>query len=88
MPDLFLDEAVEALANSWEREGKLKQERDDARQLARAAWDFIKEGCFDDDVEMGEEGSPERELWIKKWVVIELAAGQEWLNETVSEDAR
>lgn len=38
---------------------------------ARALWQFVQEGCFFDDLPMGELDSPERELWVKSWVARE-----------------
>jgi hypothetical protein len=43
------------------------QERDRMWEIAHAAWNFIQDGCFFDDLEMGELDSPERELWCASW---------------------
>lgn len=60
---------------------RLEDERDAAQFLARAAYDFIEEGCFADDVEMGNPGAPEWELWVKKHVYQELVHLNPWVKE-------
>lgn len=65
------------------------QERDEARFFARRLLDFIDEGCFRDDLPMGEDDSPEWELWVKSQVVAEVAfqIRQKWPAEQEPADA-
>lgn len=72
-----LDEHIDIIREAYH----LKKERDDARFVARALWDFIQEGCFLDDIEMGEPDTPEWELWIKQHVVQDVVSQNPWLKE-------
>lgn len=61
---------------------QLIQERDEARFMARAAHDFIQEGCFADDIPAGDPGTPEFELYVKKHVYQELVLQNPWVRES------
>jgi hypothetical protein len=83
------------LHDTWRSEGMagvvrlLVQQRDEARDIAQKARDFITEGGFHDQAmeNVGELGSPERELYIK-WEALRYAIeprDSTWLTEAKSE---
>ena len=59
---------------------KLTEERDNARFLARAAYQLIEEGCFCDEIEWAPTDTPEWELWIKKICYQDLVYYNPWVN--------
>jgi hypothetical protein len=71
---VVVEESIKAL-------GKVEAELDAARRCARAAWDFVQEGGFGDDLPVGEVGSPEWELWIKWRVLLEFVEQSPWIKE-------
>lgn len=52
-----------------------------ARHFAKEAWKLIQDGCFLDEIEYGNHGTPEFELWCQKWIVIHLADEAPWLDD-------
>lgn len=59
---------------------RLTQERDQAREAARAFWALIEEGCFRDGVECAETDTPEWELWCARHIAeVWAKSSWEWL---------
>jgi hypothetical protein len=67
------------------RRGALDREEavEEARWFAGLAWEFIVESCMGDEIEadIGEEGSPEREMYLR-WAIVRYAAEElAWLRQ-------
>lgn len=60
---------------------KLIEQRNQARAMARAAYQFIEEGCFCDEVGFDNPGTPGFDLWVSKWVYREYVEANPWVKE-------
>lgn len=85
---LSLPEALDKIQELHQSIAALSEELDNAKWVAHTAWDYIAEGCFGDEITMGDPDTPEWDLWIKKMVWEEVVHQNPWVKETPGEENR